>query len=544
VRGTALGVALLLVLGACSTVDAPRTISLKIAAINDFHGNLAAPAEGLILPQGGAPAPTKAGGVAKLAGLVARLRAQSPHFVFVSAGDLVGASPLLSAAFDDEPTVEAMNAAGLDLHGVGNHEFDRGVAELRRMHAGGCPSDGCKSRRPYAGARFDFLAANVIDTATDKPIFPPYAIRSFGGVKVAFVGVTLEGTPEISSPRNVAGLEFRDEAESVNALVPELRRQGIETIVVLIHQGGIVRGNPNACDDLRGPIRAIVERLDRAVDVVLSGHTHQAYVCAVDGRLLTSAGAYGRFVTEVDLAIDSKTHDVVSARAINHVVTPDLEEHAGVAEVLARYAVLAAPLQRVVARITAPITRRVAPNGESKLGQVVADAHLSETRSAGAQIAFVNPGGIRAPLPFEGEGDVTYAQVFDVYPFDNTLVTMTLTGAQLIELLEQQWQGEFPRILQVSRGFTYAWDPGARVGSRVVRGSARLDGEPVRSDASYRVTVNSYLAAGGDNFSVLTRGADRTPSEVVSRDAIARYLGERSPVSPSDERRIVRLDRR
>jgi 5'-nucleotidase len=174
----------------------------------------------------------------------------------------------------------------------------------------------------------------------------------------------------------------------------------------------------------------------------------------------------------------------------------------------------------------------------------VADAHLSETRSAGAQIAFVNPGGIRAPLPFEGEGDVTYAQVFDVYPFDNTLVTMTLTGAQLIELLEQQWQGEFPRILQVSRGFTYAWDPGARVGSRVVRGSARLDGEPVRSDASYRVTVNSYLAAGGDNFSVLTRGADRTPSDVVSRDAIARYLGERSPVSPSDERRIVRLDRR
>ena len=529
-----------ILLSACSGVPPRELVSVKLAAINDFHGYLRASPEPINVANAGeAFTPALAGGITRIATLIDALRAQNRYFAFVSAGDLIGASALISAAFDDEPTIEAMNAAGLDFNGVGNHEFDAGVVELRRMQTGGCPAKGCKTGT-FGGARFGFLAANVIVTATGKPLFPAYGIRQYGSVKVAFIGVTLKGTPQILSARSIAPLEFRDEAESVNALVPELKRQGIEAIVVLIHQGGTTRGGPNQCVDLRGPIRDIVERLDRAVDVVLSGHTHQAYICDLNGRLLTSAGSYGRFVTEVDLKIDPASRDIVSARAVNRIIEPHISENDRVAAVVERYVHLAAPLHRVVGSVTAPFFRRANADGESRMGQLIADAHLAATRNAGAAVAFVNPGGIRSA--FALKGDVTYSQVFDVYPFDNTLVTMTLTGAQLLELLEQQWQGEYPRVLQVSRGFTYAWNANAPVGSRVVRDSVQLDGRSLEPAGSYRVAVNSYIAAGGDRFAVLLAGTERTTG-VSSREAIVRYLGTHSPLAPGDERRIRRVQR-
>ena len=537
--GAALTIAL--VLYASAALAQRDIVSVKIAAINDLHGYVQAPAEP-ITPRGSA-APTLAGGVARVATFVETLRARNRHVAFVSSGDLIGASPLLSAAFHDEPTIDAMNAAGLDFNGVGNHEFDGGLAHLRRMQSGGCPAAGCKSGAAFPGARFGFLAANVIVRETGRPLFAPYGIREYDGVKVAFVGVTLKGTPEVSSARTVGALDFRDEADTVNALVPELRQQGVEAIVMLIHQGGFNRGGPNECVDFRGPILNVVKRLDRAVDLVLSGHTHNAYVCDVDGRLVTSAGSYGRFVTEVDLQIDRSTRDVVSAKAVNRLVTPEIEPSGRVVSLLAEYARLAAPLHRVVGRVAAPINRAMSGDGESPLGQVIADAHLAATRSAGAQVAFMNPGGIRAPLPMTNAGEITFAQVFDVYPFDNSLVTMTLTGAQLIELLEQQWQGEFARMLQVSSGFTYAWNASAPAGSRVVRGSVMLDGKPIEPSSSYRVTVNGYMADGGDNLRLLLTGTERTTGG-SSRDAIVRYLETRSPLAPAQERRIRRVDAR
>jgi 5'-nucleotidase len=517
---------------AAGPAAAQEPVTVKIAAINDFHGNLRPPVE-RVMADGGRIA---AGGMAQLATVVERLRAASRHFAFVSAGDLIGASPLLASWFEDEPVIEGMNLMGLDFNGVGNHEFDRGVAHLQRLQDGGCPRDGCKSGLPFAGARFRMLAANVIERASGKPLLPPYGIREFGGVKVAFIGLTLRGTPFVTSARALPGIEFRDEADTVNALVPELKAQGVAAIVVLLHQGGSTSGGPNECADFRGPILNIVARLDKAVDAVLSAHTHQAYVCRVEGKLVTSAGASGRFVTEIDLTVDPR-RGVAAATAVNHAVTPDTPEHAAQAALIARYAKLAVPLERVVGRLAAPVSRRNNADGESAMGQLVADAHLAATAAAGATIAFMNPGGVRASLDAKGDGNVTYADLFAVYPFANRLVTMTLTGAQILRVLERYLETVEVGTLQVSRGFSYAWNPALPAGRRVVQDSVTLNGKPLQPAAAYRVTVNSFLADGGDRLAVLREGRERTTGP-AALDALVRYLEERSPVAPAQERRV------
>jgi 5'-nucleotidase len=511
---------------------APSPVAVKIAVINDFHGNLQPPAE-RVAAGGGRIA---AGGMAQLAMVVERLRAASRNFAFVSAGDLYGASPLLSDWFDDEPVIEGMNLMGLDFNGVGNHEFDRGIAHLRRLQDGGCPPAGCKSGLPFGGARFRMLGANVIDRSSGKPVLPAYGIREFGGVKIAFVGVTLRGTPFVVSARAVAGLEFRDEAETVNALVPELKAQGVAAIVVLVHQGGRTTGGPNECADFRGPILDIAARLDKAVDVVASAHTHQAYICRLSDKLVTSAGSSGRFVTEIDLTVDP-LGGVVSAAAVNHAVTPDTPEHGAQAALIARYAKLAAPLERVVGRLAGPISRRTNVDGESAMGQFIADAHLAATVDAGAVIAFMNPGGVRSSLEVRGDGSITYADLFAVYPFSNTLVTMTLTGEQILRMLERNLETVEVGTLQVSRGFSYAWNPALPAGRRVVQDSVTVNGKPLQPGASYRVTVNSFMAEGGDRLTVLREGRDRTAGP-TSQDALVRFVEQRSPVAPAQERRV------
>ncbi|HVL65048.1 MAG TPA: bifunctional metallophosphatase/5'-nucleotidase [Actinomycetota bacterium] len=520
-------------------------IQVQLLAINDFHGNLEPPSG-----SSGRIGTTTAGGAEYLATHIRALEATNPFTVVVSAGDLIGASPLLSALFHDEPTIEAMNEIGLDLNAVGNHEFDDGADELLRMQNGGChPVDGCRDGDAFGGAAFKFLAANVVRKDNGRTLFAPYQIRSFSGVKVAFIGMTLEGTPQIVTPSGIANLEFKDEADTVNALVPELKGKGVESIIVLLHEGGIPTGGYNECPGISGPIVDIAERMDDEVDAIISGHTHQGYNCVIDGTVVTSASSFGRLVTDIDLSIDRVTGDVTQVAANNVIVTRDVARDAPITALIERYRELAAPYaNRVIGSITTDVLRAQNSAGESSLGDVIADAQLFATAPAdlgGAVAAFMNPGGIRADLIYaqtkgEAPGEVTYEEAFTVQPFGNNLVTMSLTGAQIEALLEQQWTSGSGRILQVSNGFSYVWDASRPPGDRVDPSSIWLNGVTIDPNASYRVTVNSFLADGGDGFTVLTHGTNRLGG-VVDLDALEQYLRAFSPVSPGPMDRIIRV---
>jgi 5'-nucleotidase len=548
----ATAMALLLVMvgtasGGAGAAPTSPLVDVQLLAINDFHGNLDPPAG-----SSGRIGSIDAGGVEYLATHIAQLEATNPNTLVVSAGDLIGASPLLSALFHDEPTIEAMNLLGLDFNAVGNHEFDEGAAELLRMQSGGChPTDGCLDGDGFAGADFQFLAANVVRKDNGKTLFPAYKIRSVGGAKLAIIGVVLEGTPTIVTPSGVAGLEFKDEAETVNALIPQLKAKGVNAITVLIHEGGVQSGTFNGCVGISGAIVDIVNRFDPAVDAVISGHTHQAYNCQLNNMLVTSASSFGRLVTDVDLTIDRATGEVTQMAANNLIVTRDVAKDAGQTSLLAKYRTFADPIaNRVIGSITADITRTTNPAGESALGDVIADAQLAATAPAGfgeAVAAFMNPGGIRAELTYagsaagEGDGNVTYGEAFSVQPFGNSLVTMTLTGAQIDQLLEQQFDNPTAgqnRILQVSNGVSYSWSASAATGSKVDPSLILLNGTPVDPNGAYRITVNSFLAEGGDNFTLLAQGTDRLGG-AVDLDALVDYFAANSPVPPGPQNRIT-----
>jgi 5'-nucleotidase len=541
--------ACVLALASCA-ISPGGPVHVKVLAINDFHGNLKPPTGGIRLRDPRDPAKTiavDAGGAEHLATAVAQARAKNPHHIFVAAGDLVGATPLLSALFHDEPTIESLGLMGLEVTAVGNHEFDHGKAELLRQQHGGChPRDGCKGPAPFAGARFQYLAASTVDTATGKTLLPAYHVKRFAGIPVAFIGLTLQATPSIVVPSGVAGLEFRDEAQTVNQLVPELRRQGIEAIVVLIHEGGVPTGDYNECPGISGPIVDIVHKLDRAVDLVVSGHTHRAYNCRIDGRLVTSADKYGTVLTEIDLVLDPRTRDVIETRAENVIVRNDrFAKDAAQTRLIAAYEALAAPLaKRVVGRLAATLSRDENAAGEIPLAQVVAEAQLAATAAAadgGAQIALMNPGGIRAPLTRANDGLVRYEELFASQPFSNNLVTLTLSGEQLVRVLEQQWHNQpRARVLQVSQGFGYAWDASRPAGQRVVPGSVQLNGRPVEAAQNYRVTINSFLAAGGDGFSTFLQGRDPRTG-IMDVDALEQYFRSRADVAPVAAARIRRV---
>lgn len=531
---------------ASPTAGAPP-VQIKLLAINDFHGNLKPPLGGVrVRGADGKLQAVDAGGAEHLATAVAELRAKNPNHVFVAAGDLIGASPLLSAVFHDEPTVEALGLMGLEVSAVGNHEFDKGAAELLRMQNGGChPVDGCKGPAPYAGARYSYLAASTVDEKTGRTLLPATFVKTFQGIPVGFIGLTLKGTPEIVVPSGVAGLRFDDEAETVNRLVPELQRQGVRAIVVLIHEGGVPTGDYNECPGISGAIVDIVKKIDPAVRVVVSGHTHRAYNCRIDGRLVTSGDKYGTLVTEIDLALDPATREIVSAAADNVIVRTDrYAKDPQQTALIGRYEQLAAHLtQRIVGTLGATLSRDANRAGESALGQVVADAQLAATRDAGAQVALMNPGGIRAALARPADGQVRYEDLFTVQPFYNNLVTMTLSGEQIARLLEQQWAGRTDggRVLQVSRGFGYTWDAGKPVGQRIVAGSLRLDGRPLAPDQRVRVTVNGFLAAGGDSFPALREGSDRSTG-MMDIDALELYVKANPALAPGELNRITRLN--
>ncbi|KVW95122.1 bifunctional metallophosphatase/5'-nucleotidase [Thiobacillus denitrificans] len=558
------------IVSAAAQSDVGATLLVKIAAINDFHGQLFSP---------GSFSGKPVGGIDALAAYVNVIRAKSPNSVAVSAGDLIGATPLVSALFHDEPTIEGMNILGLDINAVGNHEFDEGRDELLRMQNGGChPTDpnSCQGNAvgtpfPFEGARFKFLAANVTEKADGKTLFPAYAIKNFQGNKVAFVGMTLEATPSIVTPSGISTLDFRDEADTVNALIPELKAQGVETVVVLIHEGGrdATGSVINDCSKISGAILDIVQRLDDAVDLVVSGHTHQAYLCSLPnsaGRNIpvTSTNAQGRTVTEIDLTINTRTRDVASIAVDNVLVD---RSNAAVTPVAAlttladNYNALAAPLANTpLGSITAAITRSNNAAGESALGDVIADAQLEATAApelGGAVIAVMNPGGMRADFTYpssaagEGDGVVTYGEAFNVQPFGNSLVTKTFSGQQIVDLLEQQWGAlqPFARILQVSNGLSYqhtfdtmpASFAAQKGGQYVCDGSVKLNGVAIDKLASYRVTMNSFLASGGDNFTVFNQGTAQLGG-ALDLDAMQQYFTAHDPVAPGAQDRIARLE--
>jgi 5'-nucleotidase len=504
-------------------------VDLQILSFNDFHGQLAE-RSGL-------------GGVDYLASHLRALEATTRNTVIISGGDMIGASPLVSALFHDEPTIEAANLIGLDYATVGNHEFDEGWQELVRLQEGGChPVDGCQDGDPFDGADFPFLAANVVVEETGETLFPAYAVKTFQGVRVAFVGVVLEDTPTIVTAAGVEGLEFLDEADAVNAVMPELHQRNIHAIVVIAHEGGWSTG-PDTC---AGPIVDVVERTHEDVDLFITGHTHAPYTCTIDDRMVTSTRSAGRMFTEIDMTLNRVTKDVSSIVATNHATTRDVEPAADLTALVDEYTELSAPLANaVIGSITVDITEDATAAGESYLGDVIADAQLANTAPAdkgAAVVAFMNPGGIRADLLFdeisgsELPGEVTYGEAFTVQPFNNYLITMTLTGAQIDELLETQF--DVGRILQVSEGFAYSWSTSAPVGSKVDPATIKIGGVVVDPGGGYRVTVNSFLADGGDGFTILTQGTDRLTGD-IDLDAFVDYFAANSPVPPGPRDRIT-----
>lgn len=545
-----------LLLAACSSLKpvepaSPPAVPVRVTllAINDFHGNLKPPVGGITVKDPAHADKTMqvaAGGAAHLATAARELMARNPNHLFVAAGDLVGGSPLLSAMFHDEPSIESLSRMGLALSAVGNHEFDQGLDELLRKQHGGChPVDGCYGATPFAGASYRYLAASTWNLKTGKTIFPAYEIREFEGVKLGFIGLALKGTPGIVIPSAVRDLRFDDEAETVNRLVPELKSRGVNSVVLLIHEGGFPDGDYNECPGLSGPIVDIVKRLDPAVGVVVSGHTHRAYNCRIDGRLVTSGDKYGTVITNIELQLDRSSGRLLSAKASNELVR--IERFAAdpaQTALIATYEQRASQLtEKLVGRIASPFTRdeRQSTSGATTLGQLIADAQLAAT-SDDANIAITNIGGIRADLPWREGGEVRFGDVFTAQPFSNALVTITLTGAQLLQALEQQWQGQPKfRPLQVSSGFSYSWDAKRPVGQRVLADSLRVKGQVLRPEQTVRVTVNNFLFNGGDGFPAFAQGrAPRTG--VLDSEALVRLLQSQPLTHPSTLDRVTRLN--
>jgi len=544
-------------------------VPVRLIAFNDLHGHLESGDNAIDVPdptEPGRVTPLRVGGAAQLATLIARLRAEQPQNVVISSGDLIGASPLVSGLFLDEPTIEVMNAIGIDLSAVGNHEFDHGVGELKRLAQGGCSAATNENklscnRAPYAGARFQFLAANVLDRVTDQPIFAPTFVKMVDGVRIGFIGVVTRSTPGIVIPSGVAGVRFLAEARVLNEHARALQAQGVQAIVAVVHEGGETDGGFNACRSPRGAIFDIERELDPAIDVVLSAHTHRGYNCVINGRPVIQGASFGRLVSVVDLVIDRTSGEVVreQTRARNMPVVngaegdarlaaafPPLPADPRVAAIVEEYRRAAAPLAtRPVGRIAGTFERRAGPGGDHVLGRLIADAQLAATRSNGAEVAFTNRGGVRTALRASGtEGTVTYADAYAIQPFGNSLITMTLTGAQLKMMLEQQWSSAPPervRILQPSAGFTYEWDSRRPHGSRIE--GMRLNGRNVNPDDEVRITVNNFLAAGGDGFRVLREGRDRIGGP-LDIDAFTEFLKSESaarPLAPVSAPRIRRM---
>jgi 5'-nucleotidase len=529
----AFGVALLL--SGCAGVPSKPVAPLEInlVALNDFHGNLE-PSKYTYTPPGATqPRTIQAGGIDVLKGALDTFRKDDPDLLFVAAGDLVGASPAASSMFADEPSIEALNRMGLVASSLGNHEFDQGPKELLRQQHGGCdsprPAKACRFSPDFKGAGFTYLAANVVDAQTGKNLVPGWRIVDVKGVKVGLIGAVLHDLASVTIASSIKGLAIEDEAASINAVLPALRAQGAQVFVVLIHEGGFADQpyDKADCDTLHGPIVAIAKKLDPAIRLVISGHSHTGYLCKVDGKVITQADAYGHLLSRIKLTLEPATKAVEDIQVRNVVMAPDaFQPDAGLSAYLADVrAKSRAELAKPVARVQGALSRKENASGESVLGGVIADAAVAATRDQGAQVGFMNPGGIRKDLETGEGGVVSFGQAQAVLPFGNTLVVMDLTGAQLRRVLEQQWDrpaSSDPAILAVSSSLTYDWDGTQPVGRRTA--NVKVDGKALDDNKTYRAVANNFLAEGGDNIPMFAKGTRRVETGLRDLDALIAYL--------------------
>ena len=533
-----------------------KLLKLQLLTYNDFHGNMAAPAgSDAKMRETEDPLQHDLGGIEYLATTLSNLRQKAKHSITACAGDLIGGSPMFSGMFHDEPTVQAMESLGLEVCGVGNHEFDEGLTELLRMQYGGChPEDGCYfPEEPYDGANFPWLAANVMYSKSGKNILPPTWIKRIGGVNIGFIGMTLSGTPALVSQEGIQGLRFEDEVMAANRAVMALRKQKVRAMVLLIHEGGAQAGTYNGCDGISGPIAELAKKLPAEIDLIVSGHTHRAYVCKLpdpNGKLrhVTSASSFGRAVTETWLTIDPKTRDVVRSKTIanNVMVLRTVARDPVQTAIIDKWTPLyEGKANEQVGSITADITNSPGRDTPSSLANLVADSMLAATSVApnNAQIALINAGGIRANLtwvPASGNlpaGRITYADLYKVVPFGNTIVTITLTGDQLKQALEQQYDESRSKlgILGVSNGLSFDFVTSAGQGNRVQ--NLLFNGQPLDMTKNYQVTVGDFMADGGSGFTVLKEGKNRLGGG-LDLDVFKAYITKNSPVSPPPVDRI------
>jgi 5'-nucleotidase len=566
---------------------APRTVPVRLLALNDFHGNLEPPtgSSGRMVDEHGHT--VEAGGAAYVATHMKALA--DKNTIAVAQGDLIGATPLISAAYHDEPSIEFMDKLGLKVAAVGNHEFDEGYAELRRIMDGGChPVDGCSPAGEWKGAKFDYVGANVLfknrNERTDAlaavtalgakpsqvkqllsdwgvPALPPVSVKWMNGVPIGFIGLVTQTTPSIVTSEGIKDLKFVDEVKAANVASKILKLVGVKAQVVLVHEGDQVTAgqSPDACSAIPGAGNRIATQVDSEVDIVLSGHSHQAYLCKVkdpagNDRLYSQGGSFGRVITQVDLQVNVRTRDIDRASVVadNHVVTRTVPADPEISAFVQTWKDRVAPVaNKAVGTISTDITNTAAPSGESPLGDLIADGQLAATKTGGnAQIALMNPGGVRASLTYasspanEGDGVVTYGEAFTVQPFNNLMQVVTLTGAQLKTVLEQQFTGgpnnqAFTKILQPSANFTYTYSRSAPWGSKV--SDMKIDGVPVTDTQTIRVAANNFLVGGGDAFLAFRDGTDLW-SGPLDIDAFVDHLGKNNPIAPPATNRITAVD--
>ncbi|MBF6300219.1 5'-nucleotidase C-terminal domain-containing protein [Nocardia amamiensis] len=500
---------------------------VHLFGFNDLHGHLQPPSGST-----GKIAGYDAGGAAYLATHLARLKAAYPASVVLAAGDNIGASPLVSGLFHDEPTIAFLNNAGVAASAVGNHEFDEGVLELARLQQGGCAVDGCSPGAPFTGARFPYLAANVADAQGElPPALRPWTLLEVGGHKIGVIGTVTPETANIVLPEGIRGYLFGDQAAAVNRYVPEMKAAGAEAIVALVHDGGSQRPERdapldyNGCANITPNVTGLAERVDPAVRAVITGHSHQPYVCVVGGKVVTQAASYGRLISDITLRFGA---DGVQASAVNRVVSREVTPDDRTNALIDFYAEQARPRAgRVVGATADALPHSPRPAGASPLGDVIADSMLSVTAGPAAAVAaFMNPGGVRADLK---QGPITYGDIFTVQPFGNQVVTLTLTGSQILRLLEQQWSNPGKPTVLSTAGLTYAYSDSAAAGAKVIADSVRVAGRPLNPVATYRVTANSFLASGGDGFTVFTEGTD-TAAGPTDLDAFETFLRDKPPL--------------
>ncbi|MBG0820508.1 bifunctional metallophosphatase/5'-nucleotidase [Planomonospora sp. ID91781] len=577
---------LVLVTGPAEAGNKPaKTVPVRLLSLNDFHGHLEPPtgSSGRMVDETGAT--VYAGGAAYIAAHMEQLT--DKNTLKVAQGDLIGATPLISAAFHDEPSVEFLGKIGVTTSAVGNHEFDEGYAELRRIMKGGChPVDGCSPAGEWKGAAYDYIGANVIlkrsGAGAEKdalaalggnssslrsllrqygvPALPPVSIRWMNGVPIGFIGLVTKTTPNIVTAEGIKDLEFVDEVKAANVASRLLKLVGVKAQVVLVHEGDQVTAgqSPDACSAQPGAGNRIATQVDAEIDMILSGHSHQAYLCTVadpkgNQRLYSQGGSFGRVITKVDFRVDVRTRDVVRSSVVadNQVVTQTITPDDDIATFVQTWKDRVATVaNKPIGKITADITNTAAPSGESPLGNLIADGQLAAARTGGnAQIALMNPGGVRASLTYpsspagEGDGVVTYGEAFTVQPFNNLLQVVTLTGAQLKTLLEQQFPGgpnnqAFTKILQPSSNLTYSYSASAAWGSKV--SDIKIDGVAVTDAQTIRVAANNFLVGGGDAFAAFTQGTD-VWSGPLDIDAFAAYFAANPVIAPPTPNHITVL---